>query len=359
MKAVFPISPGIPAPAIGHTIFAPQYHFLRITRNIEKATGKPNNKGMPLSESTLKQATLKNQLHTIGLLALMGAFSWQLGSWLFGPDFAFIAVVMGMAGLLFAPAVSTSMLMKAYNASPLTYESAPELNEITRQISKRAGLRNTPELYYVPVGTMNAFATGNRHSGAIGLSHGLLQNLSLEEIAGVLAHEISHIRYNDTRVMAVAETFGNITRTLSLMGQITLLFSLPMILMGMIQISLIPLILIILAPTLAALIQLAISRRREFQADMSSAELLGTPEPLIRALAKLDRQNSYWERFYRASSDNSLLRTHPKTGERIAALRSLYQTGPRRHEPLVLRGPVNHPWQTPISPRRVSRYFWF
>ena len=314
---------------------------------------------MPLSESTLKHATVKNQLHTLGLLALMGVFSWLLGSWLFGPDFAFIAVLMGVIGLLFAPAVSTSMLMKAYNASPLTYERAPELNEITRQISERARLQQVPALYYVPVGTMNAFATGNRHSGAIGLSHGLLQRLTLEEIAGVLAHEISHIRYNDTRVMALAETLGNITRTLSLVGQFTLLFSLPMVLMGTLQISLIPLLLIIFAPSLAALIQLAISRRREFQADMSSAELLGTAQPLIKALAKLDQQNSYWERFYRASSDNSLLRTHPKTEERIAALQALTAAPPRHHEPLVIRGPLNHPWQTPMRPRRISRYFWF
>ena len=314
---------------------------------------------MPLREATLKQATRKNQLQTLGLLALMGAFSWLLGSWLFGPDFAVIAVLMGIAGLLFAPAVSTSMLMKAYGASPLTRHQAPELHEITRLISERARLPKQPELYYVPVGTMNAFATGNRHSAAIGLSHGLLQRLTLEEIAGVLAHEISHIRYNDTRVMAIAETFGNITRTLSLIGQFILLFSLPMLIMGVVQISLLPLLLLIMAPTLSALIQLAISRRREYQADMSSAELLGTPEPLIRALTTLDQQNSYWERFYRASSDNSLLRTHPKTEERIARLRTLYPEPPRRHEPLVFRHPVNHPWQTPIPPRRVSRYFWF
>ncbi len=317
-----------------------------------------------LKQASIKQATLKNQIQTLALLGLMGAFSWLLGSWLFGPDFAVIAVIMGVVGLVFAPAISTSMLMKAYGASPLTREQAPELAELTRRISERAKLPQPPELYYVPVGTMNAFATGNRQSAAIGLSHGLLQRLTLEEIAGVLAHEISHIRYNDTRVMAIAETFGNITRTLSLVGQLTLLLSLPMIIMGLVQISVIPLVLLIMAPTLSALIQLAISRRREYQADMSSAELLGTPEPLIKALSTLDQQNSYWERFYRASSDNSLLRTHPKTSERIEHLRALYQEPPRDHEPLMhesllFHHPRNHPWQTPIRPRRVSRYFWF
>lgn len=330
------------------------------------AATKPNIVTMPLSQSTLKQASLKNQLQTLALLCIMAAFSWLLGAWLFGPDFALIAVIMGIAGLMLAPAISTGMLMKAYGAKPLSQHQAPELNAILQEISRRAGLPKAPELYYVPVGTMNAFATGNRSNAAIGLSHGLLQRLTLEEIAGVLAHEISHIRYNDTRVMAIAETFANITRTLSLIGQFTLFFSLPMVLMGVVQISLLPLVLLIMAPGLSALIQLAISRRREYQADMSSAQLLGTPEPLIHALLKLDQQNSYWERFYRASSDNSLLRTHPKTSERVEALRALYddyhhQRGP--HDRLILHNPVDyrhsHPWQTPIAPRRISRYFWF
>ena len=323
---------------------------------------KHNSIAMPLSESSLKQASLKNQLHTLALLCIMAAFSWLLGAWLFGPDFALIAVIMGLAGLLLAPAISTSVLMKAYGAKPLTPYQAPELHTISREISRRAGLASTPDLYYVPVGTMNAFATGNRSNAAIGLSHGLLQRLTLEEIAGVLAHEISHIRYNDTRVMAIAETFANITRTLSLIGQFTLFFSLPMILMGLVQISLLPLLLLIMAPGLSALIQLAISRRREYQADMSSAQLLGTPEPLISALLKLDQQNSYWERFYRASSDNSLLRTHPKTAERVAALRDLYPHYPGPHDRLIIgsrREQGQHPWHTPMTPRRMSRYLWF
>lgn len=315
---------------------------------------------MPLRESTLRQISLKNQLQTIGLLALMGAFSWVLGTWLFGPDFAIIAVIMGVIGLLLNPAVSIRLIMKAYGASPIPYARAPELYQILQVLTERAKLNEPPSLYYVPVGTMNAFATGTPHNAAIGLSHGLLQRLDLEEIAGVLAHEISHIRHNDMRVMALAETLGNITRTLSLVGQFALLFSVPMIILGIVQINLLPLLLIIFAPTLSALIQLAISRRREFQADMSAAELLGTPAPLIKALLKLDRQNSYWERFYRASSDNSLLRTHPKTSERVEALKSIYEAPkPRYYDPIHLPGSHQNYWSVPIRPRRVSRYFWF
>lgn len=313
---------------------------------------------MPLRESTLKHISLKNQLQTIGLLGLMGLFSWLLGVWLFGQDFAFIVVIMGIVGLALNPAISTNVLMKAYGATPLPYARAPELNQILQVLSQRAKLQQPPTLYYVPVGTMNAFATGSPHSAAIGLSHGLLQRLNLEEVAGVLAHEISHIRYNDTRVMALAETLGNITRTLSLIGQFTLLFSLPMVIMGVIEISFLPLLLLIVAPTLSALIQLAISRRREYHADMSSAELLGTPEPLIKALTKLDQQNSYWERFYRASSDNSLLRTHPKTEERIKQLYSVYEQ-PKQFDPMAFPIHHHHAWKTPMQPRRVSRYFWF
>ncbi|MCG8312267.1 MAG: zinc metalloprotease HtpX [Pseudomonadales bacterium] len=322
---------------------------------------------MPLKESTLRQINLKNQIQTIGLLLLMGLFSWLLGSWIFGPDFAIIAVIVGVIGLVMNPAISPKMLMKAYGASVIGYQQSPELYQINQVLSQRASLPQPPTLYYVPVGTMNAFATGNQKNAAIGLSQGLLQQLTLEEIAGVLAHEISHIRYNDMRVMTLAETLGNLTRTLSIVGQLTLLFSIPMMLTGMVQINLLPLLLLIFAPTLAALIQLAISRRREYHADISSAELLGTPEPLMKALTKLDRQNSYWERFYRASSDNSLLRTHPKTAERIAQLKEVYQAEPpRTFSQLPFPGfqaqSQRSPWHTAshrMHPRRVSRYFWF
>lgn len=315
---------------------------------------------MPLKESTLRHISLKNQIQTIGLLALMGAFSWLLGTWLFGEDFAIIAVMMGVIGLVLNPAISTRMLMRAYKARPLNYQQAPELIQLNQVISQRANLNQPPTIYYVPVGTMNAFATGSQDKAAIGLSHGLLQRLTLEEIAGVLAHEISHIRYNDTRVMAIAETLGNLTRTLSLIGQLTLLLSIPMILAGMVKINFIPIALIVFAPTLSAIIQLAISRRREYQADLSSAELLGTPEPLISALQTLDSQNSYWERFYRASSDNSLLRTHPKTSERIEQLRAVYQQPKKMiYDPLDIDTHHDHPWQQKIHPRKVSRFFWF
>ncbi|MCG8669407.1 MAG: zinc metalloprotease HtpX [Pseudomonadales bacterium] len=323
---------------------------------------------MAIKRNTLRQISLKNQIETILLLILMGGFSWLLGAWLFGDSFAYIALMAGVMVLALNPAVSTNMLMRAYRASPLNYHRAPELNQIAQIISQRAKLNHTPELYYVPVSTMNAFATGTQAKAAIGLSHGLLQQLTLEEVAGVLAHEISHIRHNDMRVMAIADTLGNLTRTLSLLGQFILLVSIPMILSGVAEINLLPLALLIAAPTISAIIQLAISRRREYQADLSSAELLGSPQPLIKALRRLDQQNSYWERFYRASSDNGLLRTHPKTEDRIEQLNAVYQAAnlePEQagyfagYDPLNFSKTKQSPWSHSLRPRRFSRYFWF
>lgn len=318
---------------------------------------------MTLDQTAIHISTLKNQLQTLLLLGLMGCFCWLLGSWLFGPDMAILTMVIGMAGLVFSPALSTRVLMRAYGAAPLRVDHVPALYRIAASLSERAGLPRAPELHYVPVGTMNAFATGKPEGSAIGLSHGLLQRLTLEELAGVLAHEISHIRYHDTRVMAIADTFGNLTRLLSWSGQFLLFFYLPFMLTGVMQVSLLPILGLILAPTVSALVQLALSRRREYQADLSAAELLGTPEPLIRALVKLDQQKSYWERFYRASSDNSLLRTHPKTSERIEQLQALLpQTDQsewqvfRSFNPDRIQDPL---WQATIKPRRVSRLFWF
>ncbi len=139
-------------------------------------------------------------------------------------------------------------MMRAYNARPITVEQSPQLHSINQELAKRAGLDKAPQLYYLPIGTLNSFATGSPDNAVIGLSDGLLRTLELEELAGVLAHEISHIKHHDMRIMSLADTMGMLTRTLSLTGQVLLIILIPAQLMGIVSINFIAFAILILAP---------------------------------------------------------------------------------------------------------------
>ncbi len=312
-----------------------------------------------LDTDKLNQIKFKNRLQTVLLLMVMAAFVGLLGLWILGEDFALSALFVILIIGIFNPVYSPYFIMRAYNARPITVEQSPQLHSINQQLAKRAGLTQIPQLYYLPVGTLNAFATGSPDNAVIGLSDGLLRTLELEELAGVLAHEISHIKHHDMRIMSLADTMGMLTRTLSFTGQILLMMLIPAQLMGMVSINFIAFAILILAPVASALIQLAVSRKREFLADLSAAQLLGDPRPLRNALIKLDGQNSYWERLYRASTDNAILRTHPTTEERIKQLNKLYQKS--QWQPFDYLHPAHNNLiaDNAIKPRRMGRYLWF
>jgi heat shock protein HtpX len=194
---------------------------------------------------------------------------------------------------------------------------------------------------------MNAFAVGDRDNAVIALSDGILRRMSLEETAAVLAHEASHVAHNDLRVMGFADVTERFTRVMSLFGQILLLVNLPLMLMGAVTISWIPIVVLIFAPTLSALAQLALSRTREYNADLGAARLLGDPEPMARALSKMERfQGRFLEQVIGPGQrlpDPSLLRTHPPTEERIRRLLELRESSAfRRSTPLALGGVPDH-----------------
>ncbi len=314
---------------------------------------------MRLNSRKLKRLNCMNRVQTLVLLVLMAGFVWLTGRWVIGDGLGVFAGLFVILLMLFNPAFSPPVILRAYRATPITATDAPELHHALHVLSQRAGLEEPPSLHYLPTGTMNAFAMGLQGSASIALSDGLLRRLTFEEIVGVLAHEISHIRHNDMFIMATADLMGQMARLLSMTAMTLVVLSLPLILLGGVLIQWTPLLIVLSAPIWSALIQLAVSRKREFLADLSAAELMGQPDPLIRALAKLERQNSYWERFYRASSDNALLRTHPTTQERIQQLTSIAVQP--TWERLTVPGQIQSPWLThpAVPPRRISRYFWF
>jgi heat shock protein HtpX len=174
---------------------------------------------------------------------------------------------------------------------------------------------------------LNGFAVGRPGDAVIALTDGLLRSMTLRELAGVLAHETSHIRNNDLWLMGLADLVGRLTRLMTLAGLLLLILALPMWWAGVSNLPWLVIPLLLFAPQLTTLFELALSRAREFEADLDAAGLTGDPAGLASALAKLERaQRSPWERLllpgYRLP-EPSLLRSHPATEQRIARLRAL------------------------------------
>jgi len=257
----------------------------------------------------------------------MAGFLVLLGWLLWGRDGILLLVMVGVFGVLINPSLSPRLVMRLYGASPTTPNQAPVLWNALSELAERAKLPAIPSLYYVPSRMLGAFAVGTREQAAIAVTDGLLRQLEVRELVAVLAHEISHIRNNDLWVMGLADMFSRVTSILSLMGQFLLLLNLPLILLSVGYINWAAILLLVFAPSLSALAQLALSRTREYDADLNAVRLTGDPEGLARALTRIDRVQGRWlERILmpgRRVPEPSLLRTHPETHERIARLMEL------------------------------------
>jgi heat shock protein HtpX len=272
----------------------------------------------------------------IGLLSLCG---WLVA----GVEGLLWIAVGGGLSLLLSPRLSPRLLLRMYRAVRLGPADLPAVFEVLVEISRRAGLERLPDLYYVPSSTLNAFTVGSREV-AIAVTDGLLRRLSLRELAAVLAHEVSHIRHNDLWLMGLADTVSRLTRTMSALGVFLFFLNLPLLLFEEQGFPWLLVGLLIFAPTLGSLLQLALSRTREFDADMDAAGLTGDPVGLAAALEKLERyQGRFWEELLlpgRRIPEPSLLRTHPPTEERIRRLMSLRPPRPavafRRAVPIVV-----------------------
>lgn len=261
----------------------------------------------------------------IGLLALCG---WVL----FGPDGLLGMALGGALALTFSPKVSPRLVLRLYRARELTPLELPQVFALLDRLTQRAGLRRRPKLYYIPSRMLNAFAVGERDDAVIALTDGMLRSLSLRELAGVLGHEMSHIRNNDLWLMGLADLVGRLTRVMTLFGLLLLILAIPLWVGGAVDLPWLVIPLLVFAPQLTTLLQLALSRAREYEADLDAAGLTGDPMGLASALAKLERfQRGVWEQIlmpgYRLP-EPSLLRSHPPTEERIARLRALQAEAP-------------------------------
>ena len=267
-----------------------------------------------------------NRLQTALLVLTLLGIAAVAGSLLLGDGGLWLALAAAGFTLLLEPAAASGLTLRLYGARPLHPDEAPDLWAVLRELAARAGLPAVPVPHYVPSGVGNAFATGSKHHAAIALTDGLLRSLTPRELTGVLGHEIAHIANEDLRVMGLADSISRLTHLLALLGQLAIVLSLPALLLGVTEVNWPALLLLAVAPQLALLAQLGLSRVREFDADRLAAELTGDPHGLASALAKIERVSRSWRAWLLPGWGNpepSWLRTHPATAERIERLLEL------------------------------------
>ncbi|MBF0371359.1 MAG: M48 family metalloprotease [Magnetococcales bacterium] len=278
-----------------------------------------------------------------GLLALLG---WMLA----GEEGVWWSLILAVVINLMAPSVAPSLILRLSGARWIDPRGRPDLYQTVANLARRADLEKVPHLYYIPSATPNAMAVGSGPDAAVAVSDGLLGLLNGRELTGVLAHEISHIKNGDTRVMAMADAFRRLTLMLAMFGQLLVLLTLPILMLGGAEISLPALLILIAAPTLSALLQLALSRTREFNADLDAAALAGDPHGLASALNKIEMpRRGFWKRILFPlgnPKEPGWLRTHPETRERIHRLMELSNPRPIhkvvRQDPAILQMPARH-----------------
>jgi heat shock protein HtpX len=262
-------------------------------------------------------------LQVILLLVALFVILFFVGSRLLGP--LGLAIFVGVTGAMVFGYVRHNTVYLPRGAQRLDRSVAPQLFHTVRELAERGGIGFVPPIYYVPSPTPNAATLGIGENVRLMVTDGLLRRLNEREMKGVLAHEISHIRQKDLILFAVVEGIKQMLVTLAQAGWILLILFFPLALFG----AAIPLNLVLalmLSPVLALLLQLAISRSREFSADIGAVELTDDPGGLASALQKLDQPYGVFSILFpvpRRRNESSMFRTHPSTEERVSRLMSL------------------------------------
>lgn len=261
-------------------------------------------------------------------------------------------LIWGIGGLLFAAGLAAAIwplavamppeaMMRLYRATRIEPDDS-QLSSLVDVLAFRAALKRRPDLYVIPSSTLNAFAAGSQEHPAIAVTEGLLRRLSLAETAGVLAHEMAHIRNNDLLVLGLADVMTRLLQLMSYAGLGLALFNALALVRGEDTVPWLAVALLYLAPALSSLLQLALSRTREFEADRQAAMLTGDPVALASALRRIETTTGhFWEDLMlpvpaRRVPNPSLLRSHPETEERIRRLSALSEGSETAHAPLVI-----------------------
>lgn len=280
--------------------------------------------------TTTKQSTFGATLRTTILLASLSGLLVVIGALIGGPStaalFLGIALLINLGSYFFSDKLALGMA----RAKPIEESENPRLYQIVRELTTRAGLP-MPRLYLIPQEQPNAFATGrNPKHAAVAVTQGIMKLLSEDELRGVLSHELAHVQHRDILIQSVASAIGAAITYLAYMllwfgdddnSPLGLAASLAMVL---------------LAPIAATIIQLSISRQREYAADAGGAQICGNPESLASALLRLEQgaeampmqvnqaaEPLYIVRPFKGKGIAGLFSTHPPIEERVKRLRQM------------------------------------
>ena len=279
---------------------------------------------------------LVNLLESTGIIGAMLLLMMWIGWLLGGVDTLYAMLGTGILFIIFAPRLMPRLLIRRMGAQVITPGQSPLLLYMVQRLAERSGLDHLPTLYHLPTSALNAFSTGLGAHVSLVVSDGLLRALDGRELAAVLAHEISHIRHKDIRVMIVADLFSQMTWTFCLLGQVLILINLPLWIMHKYTIPWGLIFLLIVAPSVSMSLQLALSRTREFEADRGAMELTHDPQGLADALQKMEDAQQREMKILLPKLERvaipSSLRTHPETEERI---RRLFASAPPLGDPEI------------------------
>ena len=280
-----------------------------------------------------------NTLKTTLLMALLSGILVAVGGAIGGSHGAAIMLLISLGMNFFSYWYSDSIVLRAYSAQEVTAEQAPELYRLVANLAANAGLP-MPKVCIIDSDVPNAFATGRNPShAAVAVTTGIMRALQYEELGGVLAHELSHIKHRDTLISTIAASIAGVISMIANIAQWAAIFGMGRSddddnggLVG-------SLFTIIVAPIAAMLIQMAISRSREYEADKSGGQICGNPLALASALEKIEYYAQHARPMEQATPATShlfivnplknsgralmsLFSTHPATADRIARLRA-------------------------------------
>jgi heat shock protein HtpX len=283
--------------------------------------------------ATTSRSNFKATLKTVVLLAALGGILVGAGFLIGGPQVALLFLIFSVLINMGSWFFSDKLALRMSRAQPVSEEEDPRLYEIVRDLTTRAGLP-MPKLYVIPQEQPNAFATGrNPDHSAVAVTAGIRKLLTEDELRGVLAHELGHVRNHDILLTSVV---ASIAAAITWIGYMALWVGGdndgPLGIIG-------PLLLWILAPIAAAIMQMAISRQREYGADATGAEICGNPESLASALLRLESgaqampmevnaasEPLYIVRPFKSGGISGLFSTHPPIEERVRRLRQMRPT---------------------------------
>jgi heat shock protein HtpX len=306
-----------------------------------------------------------NYVRTTILLAAMTGLFVAVGYLIGGPAGMAIAFLVAVAMNVFTYWNADSIVLRMYNAREVDRASAPQFYGIVEQLAQRAGLP-MPRVYMIEDDQPNAFATGrNPEHAAVAATTGLLRSLSPEEIAGVMSHELAHVRNRDTLTMTITATLAGAIGMLANFAMFTGVSSRDSQGNSNAGNMIAGIMLAILAPLAAALVQFAISRSREYEADRGGAEISGHPMWLASALTRIHQGVSaipspvaeshpatahlFIANPLGGGGMASLFSTHPAMEDRVARLQAMAGTTGGMPQPSGTRGAS--PWGQPSRPR--------